>query len=148
MKRGAVAGLILVCGYWTIAFAGQKPETLAGLKVQAAAAAPQQCVRLCAGVARRALLEAKDQFEKGAYQEARTALQDLTAYADKAANAAIGSRKHEKELEIDLRDISHRLDALKRDVSLEDQAAVADAMSHLETLRTQLLQSMFGKKKK
>jgi len=105
-------------------------------------------VRVCAGIARRAVDEAKDRYSKGVGEEGKLLLNDVEAYADKAADAAIQTKKHEKQLEIDLREISHRLEALKRELSPEDQPAADAVMGHLEKLRTRLLNSMFGKGKR
>ncbi len=128
--------------------AAQKVETLAEMKARVATVPLEERVRLCAGIARRSLDEAKGRYEKGVDAEGKLLLQDVEAYADQAANAAIQARKHEKQLEIDLRDISHHLEALKRELSPEDQPAAETAMGHVEKLRVRLLDSMFGKGKK
>ena len=130
------------------AFAAEKPETFAALKQRADATPPDECVRVCAGVARRAIEEARDQFAAGADGAAQALIAQVKTYADKAVEAATHTKKHEKQLEIDLRDLSHHLDALKHQVSVEDQQPVEEAMAHLEKLRTRLLDSMFGKGKK
>jgi hypothetical protein len=149
MKQSVMAGLLFLLGSTAIATpATQKPETLAEMKVRAAVLPPNECVRLCAGIARQAVAEAKDQYGKDADDEGKLLLQDVESYAEKATNAAIQTKKHEKQLEIDLRDISHHLEALKRDLSFEDQPTVDAAMRHLEKLRTRLLESMFGKGKR
>ena len=72
-------------------------------------------------------------------------LRDAETYADQAVEAAIHTKKHEKQLEIDLRDISHRVEALKRELEPEEQPYAEAAMGHMERLRTRLLESMFGK---
>ncbi len=149
MKQSVMAGLLFLLGATVVgAPAGQKPETLAEMKVRAAGTPPNECVRLCVGIARRALEEAKDRYGKGADDEGKLLLRDMETYADEAADAVIRSKKHEKELEIALRDISHHLEALKRELSPEDQPAAAAAIGHLEKLRTRLLESMFGKGKR
>ena len=147
MKAWIIVAVLCLFGVGP-AFAAQKPETFAELKLRADATPPEECVRVCAGVARRAIEEAKDQFAAGADGAAKALIADVKTYADKAADAATRSRKHEKQLEIDLRDLSHHLDALKLQVGVEDQQSVEEAMAHLEKLRTRLLDSMFGKGKK
>jgi len=129
-------------------FAAEKPETFAEMKLRAETTPPDECVRICAGVARRAIEEAKTEFSAGTDSAAKALLGEVKTYADKAADAATHTRKHEKQLEIDLRDLSHRLEALKRELTPENQPAVEEAMTHLEKLRTRLLDSMFGKGKK
>jgi cytochrome c553 len=148
MKQGAIGGLLLFLGLSAAGVsAAQRPETLDEMKTRAAQVPVEEKVRVCASVARRAVDEAKDRFARGIDDEGRILLRDVEAYADKAAEAAIQSKKHEKQLEIDLRDLSHHLDALKHELGPEDQPAAVAAIGHLEKLRTRLLESMFGKGK-
>ena len=149
MKQGAIPGLLLLIGITAAAAsAAQKPETLAEMKARATQVPLEERVRICAGIARRAVDEAKDQYAKGVEEEGKLLLRDAEAYADQAADAAIQTKKHEKQLEIDLRDISHHLEALKRELAPEDQPYAAAAAGHIEKLRTRLLESMFGKDKR
>jgi len=148
MRLHAITGLLFLLGFTAGALAAQKSETLAEMKARAATVPVGERVRVCAGIARRAVDEAKDRYSKGVGEEGKLLLNDVEAYADKAADAAIQTKKHEKQLEIDLREISHRLEALKRELSPEDQPAADAVMGHLEKLRTRLLNSMFGKGKR
>jgi hypothetical protein len=127
---------------------GEKPETLADLKLQAERARPEECTRLCADVARRELDVTVGEFVEGRTETAKLALHDVASYAEKATDAAIRTKRREKQLEIELREISHRLANLKRSVSYEDQSAVDTTMEHLEKLRTRILEHMFEKGKK
>ena len=149
MKRAVIFGIVLglICLQPGVSPA-QKLETLAELKARAAGMPPEECIKICAAVARRALEESKEQFAKGSVEEAKDLLRDVQTYADKAADATIQTRKHEKQLEIDLRDLMHRVEALKRSLSFEDQPAAEAAREHLEKLRTRLLESMFSKGRK
>ncbi len=124
MKRGVIVGMVLglICLQPGM-LPAQKPETLAELKARADGMPQGECIRICAAVARRALAESKEQFEKGSVEEAKNLLRDVQTYADKAADAAMRTKKHEKQLEIDLRDLTHHLEALKRTLSYEDQPA-------------------------
>ena len=79
-------------------FAADRPETLAELKLRADATPPDECVRVCAGVARRALEEARDQFAAGADGTAQALISEVKTYADKAVEAATHTKKHEKQL--------------------------------------------------
>lgn len=149
MKRGFIAGLLFLLGLTVgVARATQRPETLDEMKARVSQVPIEERVRICAGIARRAVEEAKDRYAKGIDQEGKLLLHDAESYAEQAAEAAIQSRKHEKQLEIDLRDISHHLEALKRDLAPEDQPVAEAAVGHLEKLRTRLLDSMFGKEKR
>lgn len=146
MNLRIVIGLLFLLGFTAAgAMAAQKPETLAEMKARATQVPPEERVRICAGIARRAVDEAKDRYTKGVDEEGKLLLHDAETYADQAAEAAIQTKKHEKQLEIDLRDISHHLESLKRELAPEDQPYAEAAMAHLEKLRARLLASMFGK---
>ncbi len=125
-----------------------KTETLAEAKAHAAATSPKECIRLCIDLAQRELDEAKTQFAQGNSEAAKVELQAVSAHAEKSCDGAIASNKREKQLEIELRQISHRLGDLKRTLSFEDQPAAQAVMDQMEKLRTRLLETMFGKGKK
>ena len=125
-----------------------KPETLAEAKARAEATSPRECIRLCIDLAQRELDEAKAQFAEGNSEAARIELQAVVTHAEKSCDGAISSGKREKQLEIEFRQISHRLGDLKRTLPSEDQPAAQDAMDQMEKLRTRLLETMFGKGKK
>jgi len=125
-----------------------KTETLAEAKARAEATSPKECIRLCIDLAQRELDEAKAQFAQGNSDAAKIELQAVAAHAEKSCDGAIASNKREKQLEIELRQISHRLGDLKRTLSSEDQPAAQAVMDQMEKLRTRLLETMFGKAKK
>ena len=125
-----------------------KTETLAEAKARAEATNPKECIRLCIDLAQRELDEAKAQFAQGNSDAAKIELQAIATHAEKSCDGAISSGKREKQLEIELRQISHRLGDLKRTLSSEDQPAVQAVMDQMEKLRTRLLETMFGKTKK
>jgi hypothetical protein len=149
MKQGVITSLFFLFGLTVgMARAAQKIETLDEMKTRVTQVPREERVRICAGIARRAVEEAKDRYAKGVDEEGKLLLRDAETYAEQAAEAAIQTKKHEKQLEIDLRDISHHLEALKRELGPEDQPYAEAAVGHLEKLRTRLLASMFGKAKR
>jgi hypothetical protein len=149
MKRSVILSMLLLLGVAAgTARAAEKPETLDEMKARVTQVPPEARVRICAGIARRAVEEAKDRYAKGVDAEGKVLLHDAETYAEQAAEAAIQTKKHEKQLEIDLRDISHHLQALKHELGPEDQPYAEAAVGHLEKLRTRLLDSMFGKGKR
>ena len=87
-------------------------------------------------------------YNEGKADDARAGLNDVIAYADYATDTAIKSRKHVKNIEIELRKMAEKLRDLKRTLNFEDQPPVQTAMDHLENLRTNLLALMFGKEKR
>ena len=125
-----------------------KTETLTEAKAAAEVTRPEECVRICIDLAQRELDEAKAQYGQDNPEGAKVELQAMTAHAEKSCDGAIATHKREKQLEIELRQISHRLGDLKRTLSFEDQSAVQAVMDQIEKLRTRLLETMFGKGKK
>lgn len=145
MKRRRIFGwLVLVCGM-TLLCAAKEQLSLAELKSRADSAKLQDQPHLCLDVADRQLTTATQQYDAGNSDAAHAAVQDVAAYGQKAADAAIKSRKHMKDTEISLRKIVVKLRDLKRVVSFEDRQPIQTAIDTLENVRTQLLTSMFTK---
>src|SRR5712692_9239391 len=103
MKRSLIASMIVLLCFSGAGARAKKRETLADLKVRAERVRPEECARLCADVARRELDEARGEFVEGRPETARLALHDMIAFAEKATDAAIRTKKREKQLEIELR---------------------------------------------
>ena len=147
MKSIAQYSLVLLCCVAAAEAKSAKTATLAEAKAEAEATRPEECIRICVDLAQRELDEAKAQFTQGNSEAAKTELQAVTAHAEKSCDGAVATHKREKQLEIELRQISHRLGDLKRTLSFEDQPAAEAAMQQMEKLRTRLLETMFGKGK-
>ena len=148
MKFVAQYSLILLLGIAEAEAKVAKTETLAAAKAEAEATRPEECVRICIDLAQRELDVAKAQYSQGNSGAAKAELQAMTAHAEKSCEGAIATHKREKQLEIELRQISHRLGDLKRTVPFEDQSGVQTVMDQIEKLRSRLLEAMFGKGKK
>ncbi len=141
-RRLIVEWLILMCAM-ALLCAAKDQLSLAELKARAESAKIQDQPRLCIDVADRQLTNANQQYDAGNAGAAQAAVQDVAAYGQKAAFAAIKSRKHMKDTEISLRKIVVKLRDLKRVVSFEDRQPIQTAIDTLETMRTQLLTTMF-----
>ena len=148
MKFVAQYSLILLFGIAAAEVKAAKTGTLAEAKAEAEATRPEECVRICIDLAQRELDEAKAQYAQGNPEAAKAELQAMTAHAEKSCDGAIATHKREKQLEIKLRQISHRLGDLKRTAAFEDQSGVQTVMDQIEKLRSRLLETMFGKGKK
>jgi len=130
-----------------IAFAS-KTETLQELIARAEAAKPPDRPALYVEVAERQLESADKLYTAGNTEEARSAVQDVVSYSEKAHDAVIQSDKKIKGVEISLRKMAARLRDIQRTVNFDDQAPVQSAASQLESLRTDLLTHMFKGKNK
>jgi hypothetical protein len=123
-------------------------ESVEELKSRLAAARPEDRPGLCVHIAQEQLRAADKFYNDGNVEQARAALLDIVVYSEKARDAAVDSRKHLKNVEISVRKMSERLNDIKRTLAFEDQPPVADAVKHLEDIRTSLLNEMFKKEKK
>ena len=66
-------------------------------------------------------------------------------YAQRGAQAALDSKKKQKEVEISLRELERRLVDLERLLELEQRAPLDQDIAVLEELRFQLLASLFNR---
>jgi polyhydroxyalkanoate synthesis regulator phasin len=126
---------------------GNKTETLQELIARAESARVEDRPALYVEIAERELKSANELYTAGKVDEARTAVQDVVTYSEKAHDAAIQSGKRVKNTEIEFRKMAAKLRDIKRSLNFEDQAPVQAAAERLETLRTDLLSHMFGKGK-
>jgi polyhydroxyalkanoate synthesis regulator phasin len=126
---------------------GNKTETLQELIARAESARVEDRPALYVEIAERELKSANELYTAGKVDEARTTVQDVVTYSEKAHDAAIQSGKRVKNTEIEFRKMAAKLRDIKRSLNFEDQAPVQAAAERLETLRTDLLSHMFGKGK-
>ncbi|HTR67933.1 MAG TPA: hypothetical protein VMH85_19280 [Terriglobales bacterium] len=140
----ARAIVLLVLAFATSALA-MKEESIAELTARAQAAPPDHQAELYVKVAQLELKAADDFYNAGKVDDARSAINALSADSEKATEAATHTHKRLKNTEIDLRKMSEHLRDLKGTLNFEDQAPVQTVIDHLEALRTRLLNQMFGK---
>ena len=84
----------------------------------------------------------------GNIDQARAAVDDIVTYSEKARDAALQTKKHLKNIEIDARKIADKLRDIKRTLAFDDQPPVEQAIRRLEDVRTTLLKEMFAKENK
>ena len=142
---GRIAISILLFSLASVSVNG---ESVDELKARLAAARPEDRPVLCVHIAQEQLRAADKFYNEGNVEQARASLAEIIAYSEKARDAAFDSRKHLKNVEIAVRRMSERLNDIKRTLAFEDQPPVADAVRHLEDIRTALLSEMFKKEKK
>jgi len=123
-------------------------ETVEALKARVEKASPDERIQLSVRIAQEQLQAADKLYKEGQAEEARTAVDDIASYCEKARDAAIQTRKHLKNVEIDSRKMAEKLRDIKRTVAFEDQAPIDGAIHRLEDVRTSLLKEMFGSKGK
>ena len=145
MRRLALYLLLLALGSTDGA---AKDATVAELKARLESARAEDRPGLCMQIARDQLRSADTLYKVGKVAEAAAAVDDVVTYSEKARDAATQTRKHLKNVEIDVRKMAEKLRDIKRTLAFEDQLPVERAIRRLEDVRTALLQEMFTKDKK
>lgn len=123
-------------------------ESIPQLISRAEAARLEDRPQIYAEIAQRQLRNADQLYNDGKAEQAQAAVKDVVTYSDKATDAATKSGKKLKNTEIAVRRMAEKLRDIKRSLSFEDQPPVQSAIEHLEGLRTELLNRMFGKEAK
>ena len=123
-------------------------KTIDQLKTEAERADSGQQGRLYAEIADRLVTVADKQFTDGESVKGHSTVQEILAYANKAHDLAIQTRKKMKETEKDLRQCRRRLENMRRTLAAEDRPAVEEVEKQLEQLTESLLESMFAPPKK
>jgi hypothetical protein len=145
MRRLALYLLLLALGS---AYGAGKDATVAELKARLESARTEDRPELSMQIARDQLRSADTLYQGGNVAEAAAAVDDVVAYSEQARDAATQTKKHLKNVEIDVRKMAEKLRDIKRTLAFEDQLPVERAIRRLEDVRTALLQEMFAKDKK
>lgn len=142
LGRGVMSLLVLA----STAMAMPRDEpTVDELKARISSASVHEKAHLCVQVAQLRLDEADKQYAAGDLEKAQTALTDVVAYSELARDYSIQAHKYQKQSEIAVRRMTHRLTDLLHTLAQPDQAAVKDAVDRLNRVRDDLLSSMFPK---
>jgi hypothetical protein len=132
----------------SLACLGQTGVTLAELEAKAGANSGGDQAMLCARVAREKVELANQHFTDGRVDEGHAAVRDAVAYAEKARDAALSSKKKLKQTEMSIRKTAHRLNDIGKTLAIDDRPAVEQAVKELEHIQDQLLDAMFGERKR
>jgi hypothetical protein len=122
-----------------------KDETVDELKARLESARPEDRPELAIRIAQHQLRDADKLYSDGNVSQAVAAVDDVVTYSDKARDAAAQTKKHLKNIEIDVRKMAEKLRDIKRTLAFEDQPPVEQAIRRLEDIRTTLLKEMFAK---
>jgi polyhydroxyalkanoate synthesis regulator phasin len=142
--RTTIAALLLTA---SVLASASKQETLQEQIARAESARVEDQPALYIEISERQLKTADELYTAGKVEDARTAVNDVVTYSEKAHDAAIQSDKKLKNTEIAYRKMATKLRDIKRSLNFDDQAPVQAAADRLETLRVDLLAHMFGKGK-
>lgn len=139
LKLTCVA-LVLVLAGITLA-AG---DAASQLKAKADAARGGERAKLCLEYARDELESANSLYNEGQFDQAKSAIEQVVAYARKGEDAATGSGKQLKETEIRLRKLAARMHDIGNSLDFEDRGPMKKAIDQIEQLRADLLVKMWG----
>jgi hypothetical protein len=145
MRRAALYVLPLLLAS---AFGAAKDESVAELKARFESARLEDKPGLCIQISHQQLRNADRLYGEGNVDQANAAIDDIVSYSEKARDAATQTKKHLKNVEIDVRKIADKLRDIKRTLAFDDQAPVDKAIRRLEDVRTTLLKEMFAKDSK
>ena len=141
LRAAHSAFLLLLAPLACLAMAG---ETLEELKAKAGAASGGDQAKLCAQVAQQDVELANQHFTDGEVEQGHAAVRDAVAYAEKARDSAVASKKHLKKIEISIGKTAHRLNDISKTLAIDDRPIVEQAVKELEHIQDQLLDAMFG----
>ncbi len=129
----------------SIAALADKHESVDTLKTEAQRADAKKKIELYTKIAEQQLVTLDQAYSAGENQQARLALADVATYSVNAAQLAAESGKKMKHTEITLRKMSARLDAIRKNLDVDERPPVADAIQKMENARSALLDRMFRK---
>ncbi len=145
---GRKAGLGLLLGVICVGFCYATPredESVDQLKAKVASTSLGDRPHLCIQIAEKQLDASDKLFASADVEKARTALTDVVAYSELARDYAIQTHKYQKQSEIAVRRMAHKLTDILHTMGRDDQGPVRDAVDRLEQVRDDLLASMFKK---
>ena len=145
MRRFALTILLLALAS---GYGAARDETIDELKARVETARPEDRPDLYMRIAQHQLRNADKLYTEGQVDQARAAVDDIVAYCEKARDATVQTKKHLKNVEIDVRKIADKLRDIKRTLAFDDQPPVDQATRRLEDIRTALLKEMFAKENK
>jgi hypothetical protein len=146
MRRLTISIFLTILGLTLCAAA--KNETVDDLKSRFEGARPEDRPELGMRIAQHQLRNADKLYGDGNVDQGRAAVDDMVTYSEKARDAATETKKHLKNVEIDVRKMAEKLRDIKRTLAFEDQPPVEQAIRRLEDVRTTLLKEMFAKENK
>ena len=142
-------GIIFVIMATVVAsFGSTKELSIEQMKARLPNAKPDELASLSVQIAEHQVENADKLYAGGKSEEAAAAIHEVVEYSEKAREAAEKTGHRLKNIEIAVRRMTHRLNDIKRSLPFDDQAAVQEAMEHLEKIDTDLLNRMFGKNPK
>ncbi|HEY1678088.1 MAG TPA: hypothetical protein VGG04_10305 [Candidatus Sulfotelmatobacter sp.] len=122
--------------------------TVEELKARLSTASVSDRPHICVEIAEKQLTETDRLYAASDLEKAQASLSDVVAYSEMARDYAVKSHKYQKQAEIAVRGMARKLTELSHSLGHDEQAPVEDAVGKLESVRDDLLSSMFKKRAK
>jgi len=148
MRRTAIIVVFALLAATITASAEKAAVNIDDLKARAEKAKGGDQAKLYAELAQALVTQADQQFNQGDSARAHATVQEVVQYATRAHDGAIASRDKRKQVEILLRDTQRHLEGVKRTLAQVDRPPLDEAEKKVESLRQDLLESMFAPRKK
>jgi hypothetical protein len=145
MANRCAASFLLLAPLACLAMTG---ETLEELKAKAADASGGEQARLCVQVAQEEVELANQHFSDGNVDQGHATVREAVAYAGKARDAALSSRKRMKQTELSIGRTARRLSDISKTLAIDDRPAVEQAVKELQHIQDELLDAIFDEGKK
>jgi hypothetical protein len=121
-------------------------ELLPELRRKADAARGGECAKLCLQAAQALVEQSSALFKQGDAAAAQAAIEDALSYAVRGVQESISARKHREQAEISIRELARHLSDLALTLDVEQRGPVDAGVNILDSLRLQLLASLFNLK--
>jgi ligand-binding sensor domain-containing protein len=144
VRRWGLWVAAIVC-LTALAFGSRAELSLDELKAKVANASVGDRPPVCLEISERQIGAAGRFFELGDPEQAKNALNDVSAFAELARDYSIQTQKHQKNSEIKIRKLTRKLSDMKHLVAHDDQELVQSTIDKLDKVRDDLLISMFPK---
>lgn len=128
--------------------ASPREKSLDQLKAEAEKASGGHQAQLYGQIAERLVDVADQQFTQGESVQGQETVKQVLDYATKAHDVSLETRKKMKEVEIQLRETQRRLGNVRRTLAADDRPQLEAIEKKLADFRQDLLDAMFGSKKK
>jgi hypothetical protein len=135
--------LSLMIGLSLLCF-GKDKETVDDLKAKVATAEKPKQAEIYTEIAKLQLKAADDTYSTNP-EAARALFEDSVQAAEKAATASIEAGKRLKQVEIDLRKLSHHVEEIRQSWAFDDRPPLDAGVQRIDAARTKLLDRMFKK---
>ena len=102
--------------------------------------------RLFIELAHQEIEDADAKFTAGDADAAQIEVKQATADAEQATQTSINTHKRMKQTQMAMHELARRLDGIEHSLTAEDRPQVKSAVDRLQSLATELLETMFKRK--